>query len=114
MESDHRFAQGHPAKRGHPRAVKGLADAQALAKAHPETFGVPPAANLKRIKPGDFVKVARNGERFWVKVTGFEKRRIHGVVDNDLMFNDDLPVGQGIYFQKKHIYSWLPEEEATF
>ena len=67
-----------------------------------------------RIKPGDFVKVARNGERFWLKVTGFEKRRLHGAVANDLVANDDLPKGAVIYLQKKHIYSWLPKDEATF
>lgn len=104
----------NPAKRRAPVAIKGLVDAKAMAKAHPDTFDVPSAANLKKIKPGDLVKVARNNERFWVVVTGFEKRRIHGAVDNDLLLNDDLPVGTVIYFQKKNIYSWLPQEEATF
>lgn len=114
MDIDNRFAQDVRVTRNPAIAVDGLVDAKALAKEHPDTFEVPPEANLKKIKPGDFVKLARNGERFWVKVTGFEKRRIHGAVANDLLRNDDLPYGTSIYFQKKNIYSWLPADEATF
>ena len=116
MDSDHRFAQNPKGAGGRkkPIAIDGLADAKALARAHPDTFEVPSDAVLKKIKPGDHVKLARNNERFWVYVTGFEKRRIHGTVDNDLLRNDDLPIGTAIYFQKKNIYSWLPQEEATF
>ena len=114
MEIDHRFAEGRPSGRSHPIAVPDLVDAKARAKKSPDSFDVPAESNLKRIKPGDFVKLARNKERFWVKVTGFEKRRLHGSVDNDLLENDDLPSGTAIYFQKKNIFSWLPQEEATF
>jgi hypothetical protein len=91
--------------------VKGLLDARAMNKKHPDTFEVPSYATLKKIKPGDFVKVARNNERFWVQVTGFEKRRIHGAVDNKLVrkANKDLPLGTVIYFQKKNILSYLPK-----
>jgi hypothetical protein len=114
MDIDHRFGSKTPGKRAHPTAVTGLVDAKALAKAHSETFGVPSDADLRKLGPGDLVKVARNGERFWVSVTGFEKRRIHGEVANELMENDDLPFGASIYLQKKNIYSWVPKGEVVF
>jgi hypothetical protein len=114
VDSDHRFGDKPTGRRGHPVAVKGLVDAKAKARAHPDTFSVPSEAKLKKIKPGDLVKVARNNERFWVRVTGFEKRRIHGTVANSLIRNDDLPFGTSIYLSKKNIYSWVPKEEAVF
>lgn len=106
MDDDYRFPTRKKSNaRSRAKRVDGLVDAQAMQRKHPRTFEAPTAAKLKAIKPGDFVKVARNGERFWVRVTGFEKRRIHGVVDNKLIRNDDLPLGTKIYFQKRHIYS---------
>jgi len=114
MDIDHRFGQKTPGKRGRPIAPGDLVDAKALAKAHSETFGVPSDADLRKVGPGDLVKVARNGERFWVSVTGFEKRRIHGEVANELEENDDLPFAQSIYLQKKNIYSWVPKDEVVY
>jgi len=89
---------------GHPRAVKGLVNAKLMAKEHPETFFVPSDAEIKRVKPGDFVKLARNDERFWVRVTGWVGKKWHGTVANELICNDDLPYGSSIYFTKKNIY----------
>jgi len=94
---------GHSSSSGHPRTVDGLQNAKLLALEH-DTFNVPSDATLKKIKPGDFAKIARNGERFWVKIEGFMKRKIFGSVDNILMLNDDLKLGDKILFQKKHIY----------
>lgn len=110
MDADHRFPLGlrsNPRSRARPKTLTGLLNAQALHKKHPKTFEVPRAAALRKLKPGDAVKVARNDERFWVIVTGFEKRRVHGIVDNKLVkkLNADLPLGTKIYFQKKHIYA---------
>lgn len=92
---------------GHPRVVKGLVNAKAMAKAHPKTFEVPPESRLKKLKPGDFVKVARNNERFWVRLTGWVGKRWHGTVANDLILNDDLKYGESIFFTKKNIYDTL-------
>ena len=64
----------------------------------------PSDAAISKLKPGDYVKVARNGERFWVKVTGYIGRRWHGIVDNRLTMNDDLEPGEPIFFMKKNIY----------
>jgi hypothetical protein len=116
MDRDHPFAlRPNPKASGkRARKVEGLIDAQAIHRKHPETFDVPPQRELRKIKPGDFVKVARNKERFWLEVTGFEKRRLHGEVANKLLLNEDLKLGDRIYFQKKNIYSYVPKECATF
>lgn len=91
---------------GRPRAVRNLVNAKFLASQH-DSFEVPSEATLRRIKPGDFVKLARNGERFWVRVDGFVARRMHGTVDNDLVCNMDLKRGDQIFFYKRHIYDVL-------
>ena len=113
MDKDHRFAERPPSARAKPIKVE-LVAAKAIAKAHPDSFAVPVDSHLRKVKPGDLVKVARNGERFWVLVTGFEKRRIHGQVANMLEDNDELPFGQAIFLQKKNIYSWVPKNEVAF
>lgn len=87
-----------------PKKVKGLVDASLLAFEFPETFQRPSDSELKNIKPGDFVKVARNNERFWVHVDGFVGRRIHGKIDNKLVNQPDLKMGDSIFFMKKNIY----------
>lgn len=111
MDRDHiRPVAGPVPSLGNAKVIPGLLDAKAQHKKHPETFEAPSDAALKKIKPGNFVKVARNNERFWVRVTGFQKRRIHGAVYNKLDNNDDLPLGTAIFFQKKHILSMAPED----
>ena len=37
------------------------------------------------IHPGDFVKIIRGSERFWVRYTGKSGGKAHGVVDNELL-----------------------------
>jgi len=71
----------------------------------PETFELPTDSQIRKIKPGDLVKVARNGERFWVRVDGYVGRKWHGTVSNDLIQNDDLDLGDSIFFAKKNIYT---------
>lgn len=90
----------------HPREVKGLESAKLLAFTH-DTFKVPPASVLKKLKPGDYVKVARNNERFWLRLTGYVGRRWHGRVSNNLKLNEDLKCGDPIYFMKRNIYDVL-------
>ncbi len=86
-----------------PREIIGLTNGQVWAKRYPKTFKIPSDGWIKQIKPDDFVKIGRNGERFWVKVTGFEGRKWHGQVWNQLICNDDLPPRMPIYFYKKNI-----------
>lgn len=114
MDLDHPFALPVKASRAHPTKVTGLLDAPAMRKRHPTTFEVPPQSELRSIAPGDIVKLSRNGERFWVTVTGYEKRRIHGQVSNELERNDDLSFGESIYFQKKNVLSYVPKRCITY
>jgi hypothetical protein len=93
--------------RGTPRKIKGLLNAGLMAKRHPKTFFVPSDAAIRKIKPGDFVKVARNRERFWLRVTGWVGKKWHGTVANKLILNDDLSYGTSIFFTRKNIYDTL-------
>jgi len=90
--------------RSEPQKVKGLVNARLLAFEFPDTFELPHDSVIKSVKPGDYVKVARNGERFWLRVDGFVGRRWHGTVDNDLVVNEDIERGDSIYFMRKNIY----------
>lgn len=90
-------------KKSEPRVVKGLVNARLLALEFDE-FEVPSDAQIRKLKPGDFVKVARNAERFWVRVDGYVGRRWHGTVMNDLVNSEDLKLGDSIYFHRKNVY----------
>ncbi len=108
MDIDHVFPQGVRTK-ANPRDVKkvALTNARLMALEHPETFHLPSDAAIKKVNPGDFVKVAiKNGdgaERFWTQVSGFEGRKWFGRIANDLVFQD-LKRGDAIQFLKKNIY----------
>lgn len=91
------------AQKKEPRVIKGLINARLLAFEF-ESFEVPSEAEIKKLKPGDFVKVARNSERFWVRVDGYVGRKWHGTVMNRLIRNEDLKLGDSIYFMRKNIY----------
>ena len=80
-----------------------LADAAKLARKH-KAFKRPTPSQIRKVKPGAFVKVNVNGERIWLLVTGYEKRRYHGAVAN-LAADPRLDLGTRIYFQKRNIYS---------
>jgi hypothetical protein len=69
------------------KLTANLVDAQAMARAHPNTFDAPAQGELFQIMPGDFVKVCRNNERFWIEVTGRNGDMIVGAVANALVFN---------------------------
>jgi hypothetical protein len=96
-------------RRGHPSDVRSpaLTSASALAKANPD-FEVPSDAQVRALEPGSWVKVARNGERFWVKMTGYVGRKYHGIVANTLDKNADLPTDTPIFFLRRHIYCIRP------
>lgn len=103
LDEDHVIA-------GKPRRRKGdeirkidLANASLLAFEH-DDFEQPSKSVIRKIKPGDYVKVCRNHERFWLRVSGFEGRKYHGQVANDLIRNQDLDLGDKIYFERKNIY----------
>lgn len=59
---------------------------------------------------GGLVKVCRNGERFWCIVReklGYNGRMIVEV-NNDLVFNKDLPLGHIVCIEANHIWEWAP------
>jgi uncharacterized protein YegJ (DUF2314 family) len=101
MDIDHMVPADADPRRGRPSAITGLVDAKAMAKKHPRTFFVP---KIRKIPIGSFVKVARQNERFWLRVTGYEGRKYHGTIASELEENDDLEKGQNVYFAKKNVY----------
>jgi len=58
---------------------------------------------------GDFVKLSKGGDRFWVKVDGFVGRRWHGTIRNEVKRNIGIKSGDSIYFMRKNIHDVLKE-----
>lgn len=76
-----------------------------LAAKYPNTFQLPNASMLSKIKVGDNVKVCLNNERFWCLVKGidFEKETLVASVDNILQMNE-LKLGDIVYLKFNNIY----------
>lgn len=87
-------------------------DAQAMSRLHPQTFDVPAPEILAAIRPGTFVKVCAEPERFWVEVVAVEGDGIMGRVSNDLVHTarHGLRDGDNVTFEKRHIYYVRDEE----
>jgi len=83
-----------------------LIDAQQMHREYPDSFEVPSAHTLALIKPGDYVKVCREDERFWCKVLGGSGRYLIEEVENELVMpaNAHINVGQRVRFEHRHIY----------
>eukprot|EP00949_MAST-11_sp_MAST-11-sp1_P002475 g2475.t1 len=87
-------------------------DAQDMHLKHPETFEAPTAVELRRIKPGDHVKVClkqegEGAERLWVVVAECEPGStgmVYGRLANDPLFLR-FDCGDRIAFKKCHIYT---------
>jgi len=76
-----------------------------LASKYPNTFQLPSASMLSKIKVGDNVKVCLNNERFWCLIKGvdFEKQSFVASVDNILQLNE-LKLGDIVYLNFYNIY----------
>ena len=76
-----------------------------LASKYPNTFQLPNALMLSKIKVGDNVKVCLNNERFWCLIKGvdFEKQSLVASVDNILQLNE-LKLGDIVYLNFYNIY----------
>lgn len=87
-------------------------DAQAMSRLHPQTFDVPAPEILAAIRPGTFVKVCAEPERFWVEVVAVEGDGIMGRVSNDLVHTarHGLRDGDSVTFEKRHIFGVHDEE----
>jgi len=83
-------------------------NAREMAANHPKTFCVPTEKEMEDLKPGDFVKVCLNEERFWCEVVHFNKETeaVTGFVSNELLFSD-LSHGDEIVFKFENVYDIL-------
>lgn len=102
-----------------------LINGEAKAKAHPDTWFIPPARKRMAAEAGDWVKLGFvidepidgcGGERPWVKVTrGIDDTGIYeGEIDNELVVIDGLKfqgrtmkLGARVKFKPKHILDWV-------
>ena len=88
-----------------------LADAQTMHREHPETFDAPDAQELAAIKPGDWVKICREGERFWCKVVGAKGKYLIGAVDAPLVNSGNADInepGKLVRFECRRVYTIMP------
>lgn len=88
------------------RVLDKLIDAQEMHRQNPITFAVPSAHDLALIQPDDWVKICREGERFWCKVIGAAGKHLIGEVDAPLVNpdNQDINVaGMRVRFEYRHI-----------
>lgn len=83
-----------------------LTDAQEMQRQHPATFSAPSESELALVTRGDWVKICREGERFWVKVVAGIGKSLIGDVDSMLVNegNADLAHGTRVRFEYRHIY----------
>jgi hypothetical protein len=82
-------------------------DAQAMHKKHPDTFEAPSMEDIRKIKPGNWVKVSAGNERFWIKVLDRKMFTIIGQVDNELINTGEhgLRLGDIVVFHQNCVYS---------
>lgn len=81
-----------------------------MAREHPETFEIPTLEERSSVKPGQFIKVGANGERFWLRVASvMEDGSYCGIVDNDLVRSDEhgLYLGDDVIVGKEHVLDIL-------
>ena len=94
------------------RCLAGCVDAQEMHRNHRDTLSAPSNDELLDIKPGDCIKVSRNGERFWILVTSHEGDRIGGTIENKLFFSS-LGVGSPIAVRERHVFDIHKKEDAA-
>lgn len=84
-------------------------NAQEIAAQHPDTFKVPTAIELAKLKKGSYVKICAEGERFWVKVERILDDKIEGIIDNDLVHTNrhGLKCYDRVRFTSSNIYQIL-------
>lgn len=66
--------------------------------------------SIEHLQPGDFVKIRREGERFWLIVQSIEGESITAVVNNNLVFTDKhgLQVGDVVKFDRADVLDIIP------
>ena len=61
-------------------------DAVQMNKENPDTFEIPSTRDIEALKPGDFVKVCAEDERFWVIVNSIKGNDVIGTVNDVIGF----------------------------
>lgn len=91
-----------------------LINAAEMARQHPTTFQRPSARQIRRLHPGDLVKVNASGERFWCEIQTRNGDHFVGRVDNELIGTARHGLGPGDLFEfhADNIYSFEPAQAA--
>ncbi len=88
-----------------------IADAEGLARQHPQTFRIPPLVYRERVSPGDTVKLVfaptrKRGasERMWVRVDSCEADGSYtGTLKSDPIMNLGIGPGDPVRFEPRHV-----------
>ena len=91
-----------------------LDDGEAIAKAHPDTFWIPPLQQRQSLKTGTIVKLlfrieTRDEgtesavERLWVRVDERSGSYYLGTLDNDPVCESALKCGARVVFEVRHV-----------
>lgn len=80
-------------------------DAEQMNRRNPSCFELPDPKKINSLKPGHYVKVCHNNERFWVIVKEVEGNKIKGIINNDLIMEQPFKCDDEIEFEKRHIYN---------
>jgi nucleoside 2-deoxyribosyltransferase len=76
-------------------------DAEEMARDNPTTFRRP---ILQGLRPGIHVKLSDGLERFWVKIVAREGRVFVGMIDNQLISEQDYGLNDLVRFERRHVY----------
>lgn len=91
-----------------------MADCIERNKFYKETFEIPDAEDIAKLKVGDHVKlifenikkddtISPNAERMWVLVTEVNEGKFKGKLDNDPAYIPHLKYQDAVEFKAKHI-----------
>lgn len=78
-------------------------DAQAMHRAHPDTFDAPSDVELDAVDEGDCVKVCAQAERFWIRVNKVTPTGFDGEVWNHLTARHRLRLRDRVSVERRHV-----------
>lgn len=82
-----------------------LTDAEAMNRAHPQTFEIPPEEERRTLKINDLAKVCfANQERMWVQVTQVRPGPMYVGKLNNSPIVVDMKIGQRVEFEPRHVH----------
>jgi len=84
-------------------------DAQQMHKDNPDTFWAPNQEELDALRPGQYVKICENRERFWVELEEVDGEKLVGRIDNDLVMEHSFKYNDIIKFEKKNVMGIISE-----